>query len=119
MLLETLTSDQESELKLPCRAFQLNFARSGKVPNMKKIVEITFDPSLPESGAIARVVEFEDGSGQIQTYSRREKAWVKGGSSIQSLLTSEDLTREMLEQMNYDEEDIANILWQPEGKEGS
>ncbi len=80
---------------------------------MKKIVEITIGASLPESSGIARVVEFEDGSGQIQTYSTREKVWVKGGSSIQSLLTAEDLDREMLEEMGYEEEDIQNILWQP------
>ena len=80
---------------------------------MKKVVEITIGASLPESGGIARVVEFEDGSGQIQTYSLRKKAWVKGGSSIQSLLTSEDLDRGLLEEMGYEEEDIRNILWQP------
>ena len=84
---------------------------------MKKVVKVTVGASLPESGAIARVVEFEDGWGQVQTYDRRERAWVKGGSSIQSLLTAEDLTTEMLEQMHYDEEDIANILWQPDGQE--
>lgn len=80
---------------------------------MKKIVEITIGASLPESSGVARVVEFEDGSGQIQTYDWRKKAWVKGGSSIQSLLTAEDLTRAMLEDMDYDEEDIEIILWQP------
>ena len=84
---------------------------------MKKVVQIIQGPALPESSGIARVVVLEDGWGQIQIYSRQKRAWVDGGSSIQSLLTAEDLTREMLVEMNYDEEDIENILWRPEGQE--
>lgn len=117
MPLGTVTPDQESKDKVFLWGLFVKFRTEWQFHNMKKVVKITVGASLPESGAIARVVEFEDGWGQIQTYSRREKAWVKGGSSIQSLLTAEDLTREMLEQMNYDEEDIEKIFWKPDSQE--
>ncbi|MDJ0944246.1 MAG: hypothetical protein QNJ30_12310 [Kiloniellales bacterium] len=80
---------------------------------MQKVVDIVLGPSLPETGGIARAVTLENGWGQIQTYHQRKKTWVKGGSSLQSLWTAEDLDREMLEEMGYEEEDIQNILWQP------
>ena len=80
---------------------------------MQRVVDIVIRPSMPETGGIARAVTLENGWGQIQTYDQRKKAWVEGGSSLQSLWTSEDLTREMLEEMGYDEKDIQNILWQP------
>ena len=80
---------------------------------MQKVVDIVLGPSVPETGEIARAVTLENGWGQIQTYSRRKKTWVKGGSSLQSLWTAEDLDRERLEEMGYEEEDMQNILWQP------
>ena len=86
---------------------------------MQRVIDIVMGPSMPETGEMARVVSLENGWGQVQTYNRREKVWEKGGSSLQSLwTTAEHLTRELLEQMNYDEEDIANILWRPDGGEG-
>lgn len=80
---------------------------------MPRVIDIVMGPSWPESGGIARAVTLENGWGQVQTYSQRKKAWERGGSSLQSLLTAEHLTREKLEEMGYEEEDIRNILWQP------
>lgn len=80
---------------------------------MRRVIDIVMGPSLPETGEVARAVTLENGWGQVQTYDQRKKVWVKGGSSLQSLLTAEHLTREKLEEMGYEEEDIQNILWQP------
>jgi len=84
----------------------------GDLP-MKKIVEIMEGPAIPEMGGVKRVVVFEDGWGQVQSYIPQKRMWVKGGSSLQSLTTAEDATPEKLKQLGYDEEDILNIFWQP------
>lgn len=80
---------------------------------MKKIVEIMEGPAIPEMGGVKRVVVFDDGWGQVQSYIPQKKKWVKGGSSLQSLTTAEDATPDMLRNLGYDEEDIENIFWRP------
>ena len=81
---------------------------------MKKIVEIMEGPAIPEMGGVKRVVVFDDGWGQVQSYISQKEKWVKGGSSLQSLTTAEDATPEMLKKLGYDEEDIENIFRRPE-----
>ena len=66
---------------------------------MKKIVEIRNRPAIPETGGVSRVVVFDDGWGQVQSYIPERKEWVKGGSNLQSMITAETATRERLEEL--------------------
>ena len=84
---------------------------------MPKAIEIVIGPSILETGGISRAVTMEDGSGQVQTYSSVTKAWFNGGGTFQSLLTSEDVTRERLERLGFDEEDMENIFSRPEDEQ--
>ena len=79
-----------------------------------RAVKVVMGPSIPETGEIARAVTLEDGSGQVQTYSRREGAWVNGGSSFQSLHTADDVNVDDLKETGFDEEDIRKIFSRPE-----
>ncbi|MDJ0934008.1 MAG: hypothetical protein QNJ06_22865 [Kiloniellales bacterium] len=82
--------------------------------NSLRAVRIVMGPSIPETGEVARAVTLEDGSGQVQTYSRSKKAWVNGGSTFQSLHTADDVSIEYLKLSGFDEGDIENILRRPE-----
>ena len=79
-----------------------------------RAVRIVMGPSIPETGEVARAVTLEDGSGQVQTYNRRKKAWVNGGSTFQSLHTADDVSVEYLRRSGFDDGDIENILRRPE-----
>lgn len=79
---------------------------------MKKIVEIINEPAIPELGGVRRVVVFDDGSGQVQTYIPQKKKWLPGGN-LYSFIDAEHATRERLEDLGYDEEDIEKIFGQP------
>ena len=82
---------------------------------MKKIVEIMNEPAIPELGGVSRVVVFDDGSGQVQTYIPQKKRWMPGGS-LYSFIDAENATPEILRKQGYDEEDIQNIFWRPENE---
>ena len=84
---------------------------------MKRIVEIVNRPAIPEMGGVSRVVVFDDGWGQVQSYIPQRKEWVNGGSTFQSMITAETATRERLEELGYDEEDIEKIFWRPDSQE--
>ena len=84
---------------------------------MKKIVKVLEGPSIPEMGGVSRVVVFDDGWGQVQSYIPQRKEWVKGGSTLQSMVTAETATRERLEELGYDEEDIERVFWRPNSQE--
>ena len=80
---------------------------------MKRIVKVQ-GPVLTETGNIARVVRFEDGWGQKQTFNRPKKMWQKGGVSWQSLEFTERVSRRLLQDMGLSEKDIDEVLWRPQ-----
>jgi len=79
-----------------------------------KVVEIVMGPSVTETGVIGRAVTLENGWGQVQSYSKRDKMWVKGGTNLQSLWNADEISQDVLKQNGFDAEDIRNIFWQPE-----
>ena len=79
---------------------------------MKKIVEILTGPAIPETGGVDRVVVFDSGAGQVQTYIPERRIWVKGGN-LYSFRDAETATPERLKELGYDDEDIRNIFWRP------
>lgn len=81
---------------------------------MKKIVKVEMGPSITETGVIGRVVELEDGSGQVQSFGER-RGWKRGGTSIWSLMTAEEATRENLEERGLTPDQIEEVLFEPEG----
>ena len=83
---------------------------------MKKIVEIINEPAIPELGGVRRVVVFDDGSGQVQTYIPQRKSWKPGGN-LYSFIDAEIATPEVLRKQGYDEEDIEKIFWRPNSQE--
>ena len=83
---------------------------------MPRVIEVVMGPSMPETGEIARAVTLDNGWGQVQTYSKRRKAWVKGGTTLQSLWAADVISEESLKQNGFDAEDIRNIFWRPENK---
>jgi len=80
---------------------------------MPKVVEVVMGPSMPETGEIARAVTLDNGWGQVQTYDKRKKSWVKGGTTLQSLWAADAISRDLLKQNGFDAEDIQKILWRP------
>lgn len=49
------------------------------------LLKIIEPPSLMEGGAIARVVQFADGSGRVETWCGKE--WVPGGTKLSEFFT--------------------------------
>ena len=80
---------------------------------MKKIVRLVHAPSITETGVIARIVQFEDGSGQVQTYGKRD-GWQKGGTTIMSLVVTEEPTLDLLKARGLTPEQIEEVLFDPE-----
>lgn len=80
---------------------------------MPRVVEVVMGPSMPETGEIARAVTLDNGWGQVQTYDKRKKSWVKGGTNLQSLWGADDISQDLLKQYGFDAEDIQNIFWKP------
>lgn len=67
-------------------------------------------PTITSDNIIARVVEFEDGTGEIQTYFRPSNEWTSHGMDAGTQMISPEVTREFLEQEGFKNEEISVIL---------
>ena len=83
---------------------------------MPKVIEVVMGPSVTETGVVGRAVTLENGWGQVQSYSKRDKMWIKGGTNLQSLWNADAISLDKLKQDGFDAEDIQNIFWRPEEK---
>ena len=80
---------------------------------MEKIVEVLMGPSITDTGAVGRVVQLADGSGQVQSYGPHS-GWEKGGTDVLSLYTAEDATKEKLAERGLTEQQIDEVLAGPD-----
>ncbi len=80
---------------------------------MTKIVTIMQDPLITETGRIARIVELGDGSLQVQSYGPMS-GWKNGGTTFQSMLTAEAVTKEKLAERGLTEQQIDEVLASPD-----
>lgn len=79
----------------------------------KEIVGLVESPAITDTGAVARMVEYSDGSGEVQTYVSG-RGWHPGIVKVYSLMVAfEDATEENLAKKGYTAEQIAEVLTDP------
>ena len=75
----------------------------------KKIIEVFEGPGITTSNAVGRVVRFEDGTGEVQSY-LPEVGWITGGTDLFSMTTALDATEENLREYGYTDEEMDEIF---------
>ena len=80
---------------------------------MTRIVSVDQGPSITDSGTLARVVQLEDGSGQVQSYNPKT-GWTDGGPDLLAMSTSEHATVDILQARGLTPEQIEEVLFDPE-----
>lgn len=71
---------------------------------MKKIKRLSDDP-VNLGGRLGRIVEFEDGSAQVETWGGTSRGWVPGGTDVAEIMGAAPALPERLAEYGVPEED--------------
>ena len=76
---------------------------------MKKVVRILLSAGITETGTIARMVGFDDGSTELQSYNVN-RGWISGGIDFMSMMYRENPDAVKLKKLGLSDEKIREVI---------